>query len=268
MHWSLTAGGPSSSGSMSSQEQPLLKLDSVLSAEQMHALLQEATTPQNDKLDFDVLGNVGGSEDGNHALAAIDDNFHDLENLTDFTFDGLHNPNASKSNEFQVHAESTSTPTPRPPATPTSFSASDKAMEIDHKTLVSSTPKDTLSLEHAKQDKDKVPVTTIIEKEERVVASRQRLREEEEVMPQVLRMFEPAREKKRPARTTESVDVHARAGISALHGKSNAARFPTSGDPDFERQRAPTRPFVNAPSVTDNSASSAPFNSADHGHHT
>lgn len=66
---------------MSSQEQPLLKLDSVLSAEQMHALLQEATTPQNDKLDFDVLGNVGGSEDGNHALAAIDDNFHDLENL-------------------------------------------------------------------------------------------------------------------------------------------------------------------------------------------
>lgn len=66
---------------MSSQEQPLLKLDSVLSAEQMHALLQEATTPQNDKLDFDVLGNVGGSEDGNHSLAAIDDNFHDLENL-------------------------------------------------------------------------------------------------------------------------------------------------------------------------------------------
>uniref|UniRef100_L7LWU4 Uncharacterized protein n=1 Tax=Rhipicephalus pulchellus TaxID=72859 RepID=L7LWU4_RHIPC len=66
---------------MSSQEQPLLKLDSVLSAEQMRALLQEATAPQNDKLDFDVLGNVGGSEDGNHSLAAIDDSFHDLENL-------------------------------------------------------------------------------------------------------------------------------------------------------------------------------------------
>lgn len=66
---------------MSSQEQPLLKLDSVLSAEQMHALLQEATAPQNDKLDFDVLGNVGSSEDGNHSLAAIDDSFHDLENL-------------------------------------------------------------------------------------------------------------------------------------------------------------------------------------------
>ncbi|KAL1420596.1 hypothetical protein MTO96_023993 [Rhipicephalus appendiculatus] len=74
-------GGPSGSGSMSSQEQPLLKLDSVLSAEQMRALLQEATAPQNDKLDFDVLGNVGGSEDGNHSLAAIDDSFHDLENL-------------------------------------------------------------------------------------------------------------------------------------------------------------------------------------------
>ncbi|KAK8787685.1 hypothetical protein V5799_022539 [Amblyomma americanum] len=68
--------------SSSSQEQPLLKLDSVLSAEQVRALLQEAAqTPHNDKLDFDVLGNVAGTEDGNHSLAAIDDSFHDLENL-------------------------------------------------------------------------------------------------------------------------------------------------------------------------------------------
>ncbi|KAH8038689.1 hypothetical protein HPB51_002833 [Rhipicephalus microplus] len=44
-----------------------------------------------------------------------------------------------------------------------SSSASDKAMEIDHKTPVSSTLKDKRSLERTKQDKDKVPVTTIID---------------------------------------------------------------------------------------------------------
>ncbi|KAL3229401.1 hypothetical protein MRX96_023588 [Rhipicephalus microplus] len=42
-----------------------------------------------------------------------------------------------------------------------SASASDKAVKIDHKTPVSATPKDKCSLERAKQDKDKVPVTTI-----------------------------------------------------------------------------------------------------------
>lgn len=75
--------GESGMSSSSSAQPSLLKLDSVLSAEQMRALLQEAaTTPQHDKLDFDVLGNVGGAEDGTHSLAAsIDDSFHDLENL-------------------------------------------------------------------------------------------------------------------------------------------------------------------------------------------
>ncbi|EEC02039.1 hypothetical protein IscW_ISCW000551 [Ixodes scapularis] len=61
----------------------LLKLDAVLSSEQMRALLQDAGGPHShsDKLDFDVLGNVGGAEDGSHPLAAIEDSLHDLENL-------------------------------------------------------------------------------------------------------------------------------------------------------------------------------------------
>ncbi|CAN7998759.1 unnamed protein product [Ixodes hexagonus] len=60
----------------------LLKLDAVLSSEQMRALLQDAGGPHShsDKLDFDVLGNVGGTEDGNHPLAAIED-LHDLDSL-------------------------------------------------------------------------------------------------------------------------------------------------------------------------------------------
>ncbi|XP_064480998.1 uncharacterized protein LOC135394261 isoform X2 [Ornithodoros turicata] len=67
-----------------SQDQ-MLKLDAVLSPEQVRALLQE-TTPvvpvsATDKLDFDVLGNVGHSDDGSHALATIDDTFRDLETL-------------------------------------------------------------------------------------------------------------------------------------------------------------------------------------------
>lgn len=61
----------------------MLKLDAVLSTEQMRALLQEAGGGQShsDKLDFDVLGHVGSAEDGSHPLAAIEDTFHDLETL-------------------------------------------------------------------------------------------------------------------------------------------------------------------------------------------
>ncbi|CAN8003341.1 unnamed protein product [Ixodes pacificus] len=66
----------------------LLKLDAVLSSEQMRALLQDAGGPHShsDKLDFDVLGNVGGAEDGSHPLAAIEDSLHDLENLVGTLF--------------------------------------------------------------------------------------------------------------------------------------------------------------------------------------
>ncbi|KAH8021799.1 hypothetical protein HPB51_017109 [Rhipicephalus microplus] len=100
------------------------------------------------------------------------------------------------------------------------------------------------------------------------MARRQRLGEYEEVVPQLLRVPVRARETKTPARTTASVDLPDRARINKICRKPNAAPLPVSTDPDFKRQRARCWPFVNAPSVTNNSASSALFVSADHGHHT